>query len=135
MENLDIDDPDDVASMTFLSGLNSMPQQRLKLANPEGSLVFLNAIQIGSTNARIALMRQGIGITACLKSTVSAELERGSLVHLLSGKFGFSLRVAIGSPHKRASAASELVAKAIADIHASYLLPTKRNSDPPAPTP
>ncbi|MEM7301481.1 MAG: LysR family transcriptional regulator [Pseudomonadota bacterium] len=119
LRNHDIDDPDQIKSLTYLAGLSSKREQVLRLSNPDREITFQDTIQVGSTDARIVLMRQKVGITACLRSTVGGEIQEGDLVPLLSKQFGFPMQVMIGSPHKNPSAPSRLVAEVFREIHAS----------------
>lgn len=112
----DTDAPNVVSSFPYLGGLSSKSKQSLKLNQPSEELVFSDLIQVGSIEARISMMKDKAGITACLKSTISAELNNGMLVQLLPKRFGFSLFATIGSPHRNPNVASRLVAQAIADI-------------------
>ena len=114
--SFDIHDAQSVCSCTYLSGLQSGVDQKLRLSRPDDEIVFPHVIQIGSTEARIALMKQGSGITACLHSSVGEEMREGSLVRMLPRRFGFPVHVTIGAPHQNPSPACRLIAEAFAQL-------------------
>ena len=113
----DIHDVGHISKLTLLGGLNTHSGQTLKLVQPSEELTFTDTIQIGSTEARIAMMRENAGITACLKSTVSTDLKNGSIVRILPNRFGFPLYTTIGSPHRNPNSAARLVAEVLASTH------------------
>ena len=117
LKGKDIHDVGHISKLTFLGGLNTHSGQTLKLVQPSEELTFTDTIQIGSTEARIAMMRENAGITACLKSTVSTDLKNGSIVRILPNRFGFPLYTTIGSPHRNPNSAARLVAEVLASTH------------------
>lgn len=116
-EKTDIQDIHSIRSLPYLCGITNKKTHVLRLDNPEEEIEFSNVIQISSVEARIELAHSGLGITACLGSSITRDIYRKSLIQLLPDRFGFPLFATIASPHREPSAATKMVAEVIANIH------------------
>ncbi|MEM1236175.1 MAG: LysR family transcriptional regulator [Pseudomonadota bacterium] len=100
---LDGKDPNDADAVTRLPDLSPKPI----FAKSQSSLVAHSA------TGRIALAREGFGMTICLLHSVRHDLRRGTLVRCLPDQVNRKLHIVLGAPHKRPARRVAVVAEAL----------------------
>lgn len=118
-----IGDGDAIARLNFIAGLNADPETARRITRGEETLTFRSATQVGTIEARIALMRQGLGALRCLRSTVAQDIAKGDVIELLPNLFTFPISGTISTPHRKQARTLTFVAAALAKQYATAVDP------------
>ncbi|MEM9205779.1 MAG: LysR family transcriptional regulator [Pseudomonadota bacterium] len=86
---------------------------------PDGEeLKFERVLRVSAIADRIALAKQGVGSTTCIKKTVANEIDGGEMIAALPERFSIPLYATIGTPHSKPSPAVRYVADRLAEAWA-----------------
>lgn len=112
LTGVDLNDPEAVSLLTMICKPRAEKVYKLpEVAGKQHACKRL--LQVSDVTTRVALMRAGLGMTGCLRNTVAADIESGSLVQMLPGVFGGQAKVTIGAPDRRVPARVKLVAEGL----------------------
>lgn len=113
----DPNDPQAVARLHFLTGATGRSKVDLRCGDGQ-VLEFQSISAVGAIEGRLTLMQQSVGVVACLRSTIAADLASGALLELLPQGFPFQVNGAVASPHRKRANAVDFVATHLAEAHA-----------------
>ena len=97
----DVDDVETLCRLNVVLSPTSKPPHEFNLRNPNAKVTFQRPLYSSHPSARLAMAKQGLGVTGCLDFCAADDINAGSLVRLLPDRFEIPLTVKLFTPHQR----------------------------------
>lgn len=114
----DIDplDKERITQLPYLCNLRTEPGIDIPLANPDELVTFKKTLQASSHQTRLAWAREGVGLVACLSTSVENDLKEGRLIEVFPDRHIRKGMMFLLTDSKKSTPRETAVVQALIDV-------------------